>query len=117
MHWLCTFASALALGTLSCGLEQSALEESSQSGDLCERACQRRVETGCAAALEPCADTCQIARAEGYCTEELDANLECVAETDDLRCGRAPNGGACDEQGVALEHCVATHTVGDAPLD
>lgn len=119
MHWLCSMLPAVALGAAlqGCGgnFDSGVPEETSAGGDLCFRACERRVQRGCATDSAVCVETCAVARAAGYCSEELETNLACVAEADDLRCGRAPNGGPCDEPGVALERCVSGHR--EPPID
>lgn len=88
-----------------------------ESGDLCTRACERKLDEGCVADVATCISTCITARGAGYCTGELDRNLACVAAADVLRCGRAPNGGSCDEESLALERCISSHHAFDEPPD
>jgi hypothetical protein len=115
MRWLQSLTVTL-LVTSGCELEigGAALEA---SGDLCSRACEERSETGCVTNSDDCASTCRVAQDAGICRDELDAHLACQATASHLHCGRAPNGADCDDEGVALEHCLSDHGVGQPPPD
>lgn len=87
------------------------------SGDLCSSACRQRANAGCVADEATCTQTCEIARAVGYCGAELEAKLTCLVGADHLHCGRPPTGSPCDDVELALERCLSTHSVGDTPPD
>jgi hypothetical protein len=121
MSWLRSLAVLLVLGatTVCCASDAPGTPApgSSRDGDLCSSACAERVERGCVVDPAACTQTCLAARTAGYCSAELDAHLTCVVGAADLHCGRAPNGGSCDGEAVALEHCIAEHAVDDTPPD
>ncbi len=120
MTRLSRLALALVLGATAvcCASDPlGAPVKGTEADDLCALACESRSEAGCLTDVAACADTCSLARVAGYCAEELDARLVCQASAPDLRCGRVPTGGPCDDEGVALERCLSLHSVGNQPPD
>ena len=120
MSWLrgLALAAVLAGATLGCSSEILG-QTAGAPGDveLCGAACATELGSGCVPDLVACIRVCHEARESGLCAAELDLHLACVAEASDLRCGRPPNGGACNAEDLALEHCILVHSVGDAPPD
>ncbi len=119
MSWLrrSTLALVVATSSVCCASSPGDPFDTTQAGDICSLACERRNQAGCVVDVALCTETCAQARSAGYCSAELDSALGCVAVAKDLHCGRAPNGGSCDTEGILLEHCLSAHSVGEKPPD